>query len=163
MTDSKNGTPSRKDSKKETKPKDGDANDEEDSQEETEPDDDPKETPFLVAVKNGIVEMVIEIRRRIPSAIHNTNSKRQNVLLVAVKHRQPQVVEILKMSSNEVWSNLIVGMDSDENTALHLAAKGEKRWPIGGSALQMMWDIKWLQVYTNMNFFATLSRTQFFI
>ncbi|TKY56978.1 Ankyrin repeat-containing protein [Spatholobus suberectus] len=110
---------------------------------------DKKETAFLVAARNGIVEMVNEILNRIPSVIHNTNSKKENVLLVAVMNRQPLVVESLKMQSKpEVWSNLILAVDDDENTMLHLAAYGprsDKPWQIAGSALQMMWDIKWFQ------------------
>nr|KYP73158.1 Ankyrin repeat-containing protein At3g12360 family [Cajanus cajan] len=110
-----------------------------------------KETPFLVAARNGIVEMVNEILHRIPSVIHNTNSKKENVLLVAVVSRQPLVVECLRMkmqSKPEVWNNLILAVDEDENTMLHLAAYapgGDKPWQIAGSALQMMWDIKWFQ------------------
>ncbi|KAK7300415.1 hypothetical protein RJT34_11259 [Clitoria ternatea] len=111
---------------------------------------DKKETTFLVAAKNGIVEMVDEILTRIPSVIHNTNSMKENVLLVAVKNRQPRVVESLKMrmqSKEEVWNNLILAVDENENTMLHLAgyAGAGKPWQIAGSALQMMWDIKWFQ------------------
>ncbi|KAK7276507.1 hypothetical protein RIF29_17647 [Crotalaria pallida] len=112
---------------------------------------DPKETPFLVAAKNGIVEMVNEILNQIPSAIHNTNSKNENVLLVAVINRQPLVVETIRMrmrNKKEVWNNLLLVLDDDENTMLHLAAHalGEnKPWQIAGSALQMVWDIKWFQ------------------
>ncbi|KAK7320545.1 hypothetical protein VNO77_30109 [Canavalia gladiata] len=110
-----------------------------------------KETTFLVAAKNGIIEMVNEILSRIPSVIHNTNLKKENVLLVAVMSRQPRVVECLKMrleSKPEVWNNLILAVDQDENTLLHLAAyapSDDKAWQIAGSALQMMWDIKWFQ------------------
>ncbi|CAJ1971120.1 unnamed protein product [Sphenostylis stenocarpa] len=110
-----------------------------------------KETAFLVAAKNGIVEMVNEILYRIPSVIHNTNSKKENVLLVAVINRQPLIVESLKrkmQSKPEVWNNLILTVDEDENTILHLAAyapTGDKSPQIAGSALQMMWDIKWFQ------------------
>ncbi|AES99846.2 ankyrin repeat protein [Medicago truncatula] len=110
-----------------------------------------KMTPFLVAAKNGIVEMVNEILIKVPSAIHNTTSRKENVLLVAVKYRQPLIVETLRMikhSKPELWNNLILAMDEDENTVLHLAAEalgGDKPWQIAGSALQMMWDIKWFQ------------------
>ena len=114
---------------------------------------DKKETAFLVAARNGIVEMVDEMLNRIPSVIHNTNSKKENVLLVAVLNRQPLVVESLKtkmQSKLEVWNNLTLTVDEDENTMLHLAAYapgGDKPWQIAGSALQMVWDIKWFQVY----------------
>lgn len=114
----------------------------------------------MAAARNGIVEMVQEILIRIPSAIHNTNSKKENVLLVAVKHRQPLVVEtlktiIIKDSKEEVWNNLMLAVDDEESTVLHLAAEalgGDKPWQIAGSALQMMWDIKWFQVHKIINY-----------
>jgi len=116
---------------------------------------DKTETAFLVAARNGIVEMVDEFLIRIPSVIHNTNSNKENVLLVAVMSRQPLVVENLKMkmqSKPEVWNNLTLTVDENENTILHWAAyapPADKSPQIAGSALQMMWDIKWFQVYTN--------------
>ncbi|KAG2391103.1 uncharacterized protein HKW66_Vig0131360 [Vigna angularis] len=112
---------------------------------------DKKETAFLVAARNGIVEMVEEMLYRIPSVIHNTNSKKENVLLVAVRNRQPLVVESLKtkmQSKLEVWNNLTLTVDEDENTMLHLAAYApgrDKPWQIAGSALQTVWDITWFQ------------------
>ncbi|MED6183868.1 hypothetical protein PIB30_041874 [Stylosanthes scabra] len=139
ITDSKKPTPTRKDSDKEA------AKDDEAGKKRI----DPKETAFLMAAKNGIVEMVIKILSKIPSAIHNTNTKKENVLLVAVMNRQPFVVETLRMKSKpEVWNNLVLAADDDENTMLHLAAHAigdEKPWQIPGSALQMMWDIKWFE------------------
>ncbi|XP_004491094.1 uncharacterized protein [Cicer arietinum] len=108
-----------------------------------------KDTAFLVAARNGIVEMVTEILKKIPSAIHSTNKKKENALHVAVKYRQPVVVEILKKHAEpEVWNNMVLAVDKDENTILHLAADvldADKPLQIAGSALQMMWDIKWFQ------------------
>ncbi|XP_019461959.1 PREDICTED: uncharacterized protein LOC109361096 [Lupinus angustifolius] len=108
-----------------------------------------KETPFLVAARYGIVEMVHEILNEIPSAIHNTNKKKENVLLVAVKNRQPLVIDTIRMRmKTEVWNNLLLAVDDDENTMLHLAAQAlgkDMPWQIAGSALQMVWDIKWFQ------------------
>ncbi|KAK7372594.1 hypothetical protein VNO80_05979 [Phaseolus coccineus] len=111
---------------------------------------DKTETAFLVAARYGILEMVNEILNRIPSAIHETNSNKENVLLVAVIHRQPFVLENLKMkmqSKPEVWNNLTLTVDENENTILHCAAdaRRDKSPQIAGSALQMMWDIKWFQ------------------
>ncbi|XP_061373369.1 uncharacterized protein LOC133315720 [Gastrolobium bilobum] len=137
----KTETPNRRDAKEET---------EKDGAKETEKKD-LKETAFLVAARYGIVEMVNEILYRIPSAIHNTNSKKENVLLVAVANRQPRIVEALRMqmfTKPEIWNNLILAVDETENTMLHLAAHalgGNKPGQIAGSAFQMMWDIKWFQ------------------
>ncbi|RYQ99903.1 hypothetical protein HN51_049973 [Arachis hypogaea] len=44
--------------------------------------DEEKMTPFLVAAKYGIVELVEEIQSRIPSAIYNPNLRKRNVLLI---------------------------------------------------------------------------------
>ncbi|KAL1307855.1 hypothetical protein HN51_049755 [Arachis hypogaea] len=111
--------------------------------------DDNKETPYLLAAKHGIIEMVTEIQQRIPSVIHITNAENQNVLLVAVKNRQPQVVlELKKQLPKEVWEHLVIGVDDDENTLLHLAAQGleeAKSWKVASHAMQLMWDIKWYQ------------------
>ncbi|KAL2322799.1 hypothetical protein Fmac_027178 [Flemingia macrophylla] len=109
---------------------------------------DREETVILVAARNGIVEMVEQIIDKIPSSIHETNSKKKNVLLVAVENRQTRVVEGLGKLFREnpkLFYNLIIGVDDQENTVLHLAACYNKGWMIAGAALQMMWQIKWFQ------------------
>lgn len=114
---------------------------------------DREETGILVAARNGIVEMVNEIISKIPSAIHETNSEKKNVLLVAVENRQTLIVEALKNWFEQekkelIFYNLKLGVDDQENTVLHLAATlPNKGWMISGLALQMMWHIKWFQVY----------------
>ncbi|RYR00160.1 hypothetical protein Ahy_B07g088256 [Arachis hypogaea] len=127
--------------------------DDDDKEEHEDDDDEEKMTPFLVAAKYGIVELVEEIQSRIPSAIYNTNLKKRNVLLVAVINKQPLVIEklknILSTSKPKVWENMVLATDYKENTMLHLAAKQslgkDKPWGIAGSALQMMWEIKWFK------------------
>ncbi|XP_014517200.1 uncharacterized protein LOC106774669 isoform X1 [Vigna radiata var. radiata] len=111
---------------------------------------DKKETAFLTAAKNGIVEIVFELQSKIPSAVHETNSNNENVLLVAVKNRQTNVVEVLrKCLDKELFDSLILEVDNRDNTVLHLAAgtigNTERTWQIAGAAMQMMWDIKWYQ------------------
>ncbi|XP_017428407.1 uncharacterized protein LOC108336456 isoform X2 [Vigna angularis] len=110
---------------------------------------DKTETAFLVAARNGIIEMVNELLERIPSVIHNLNANKENVLLMAVMNRQPYVIENLKMKvKGEVWNNLTLAIDKNERTILHWAADAPgdgKHTKIAGSALQMMWDIKWFQ------------------
>ncbi|QHN91610.1 hypothetical protein S245_058690 [Arachis hypogaea] len=89
--------------------------------------DEEKMTPFLVAAKYGIVELVEEIQSRIPSAIYNPNLRKRNVLLVAVINKQPLVIEklrkIISTSKPKVWENMVLATDYKENTMLHLAAK----------------------------------------
>ncbi|XP_027340954.1 uncharacterized protein LOC113854250 [Abrus precatorius] len=112
---------------------------------------DKNETAYLAAAKNGIVEIVLELRKHIPSVVHDNTSNMENVLFVAVKNRQPHIVHKLQNSlPPKLFRSLISGSDNMDNTVLHLAAAGavgdnEKTWQIPGAAMQMMWDIKWYQ------------------
>ena len=112
---------------------------------------DKKETTYLTAAKNGIVEIVTKLRSVIPSVVHETNSNNENVLLVAVKNRQTNVVKVLRKKLDpKLFHSLILGVDNRENTVLHLAAgttNTERTWQIAGAAMQMMWDVKWYQVF----------------
>lgn len=101
----------------------------------------------MAAAKNGIIEIVFELQKAIPSTIHETNYNNENVLLVAVKNRQTEVIEVLQKNlEKELFDSLIFDVDNMEITVLHLApSKRERTWQIAG-AMQMMWDIKWYKV-----------------
>ena len=106
-----------------------------------------KETPILIAAKNGIVEMVERILNLFPVAIHDMNSNKKNIVLLAVENRQPHVYEFLK--KREILKESIFHVvDNEGNSALHLAAKSNNShpWRIPGAALQMQWEIKWYEV-----------------
>ncbi|KAK7333549.1 hypothetical protein VNO80_30324 [Phaseolus coccineus] len=120
-----------------------------------EDDVDKQETAILTAAKNGIMEIVYELQSKISSAVHETNSKNENVLLVAVKNRQTKVVEKLRENlKKELFDSLILELDDRENTVLHLAAgtttNTERTWQIAGAAMQMMWDIKWYEYVSSL-------------
>ncbi|CAJ2639725.1 unnamed protein product [Trifolium pratense] len=108
-----------------------------------------KETAYLVAAKHGIVEITSKLVSEMKSVIHERNSNKENVLLVAVKYRQPQIVEELRKNSSidkNVFKSLCQQVDNSGNTMLHLASytlNKETTWRISGPAMQMMWDIKW--------------------
>ncbi|XP_024167407.1 uncharacterized protein LOC112173949 [Rosa chinensis] len=109
-----------------------------------------KETPILIAAKNGITEMVEKILELFPVAIHDLNAQKKNIVLLAVENRQPHVYQLLlerKITKDSVFRKV----DKDGNSALHLAAKlGEyKPWLIPGAALQMQWEIKWYEFVKN--------------
>ncbi|KAK2387298.1 hypothetical protein QL285_061094 [Trifolium repens] len=111
---------------------------------------DTKDTTYLVAAKHGIVEITSALESTMKSVIHERNSNNENALLLAVKYRQPQIVEQLQksLSSNKkIFQSLCLKVDNNENTMLHLAAytslNKETTWRISGPAMQMMWDIKW--------------------
>ncbi|KAL3531305.1 hypothetical protein ACH5RR_010627 [Cinchona calisaya] len=109
-----------------------------------------RETPILVAAKNGVAEMVERILQIFPVAIHDMNSDMQNIILLVVENRQPHVYELLH-KMNIMKDSIFRKVDEDGNSALHLAARlGEYRpWLIPGAALQMQWEIKWYEYVKN--------------
>jgi len=115
------------------------------------------DTAYLRAAKHGITEIMCVLESKLKSVIHETNSNNENALLIAVKYRQPQVVEGLwKRLSMETFHSINQQVDINENTILHLAAfiathNENTAWRISGAAMQMMWDIKWYKVRTNMS------------
>ncbi|KAI3460905.1 hypothetical protein Pfo_017568 [Paulownia fortunei] len=117
-----------------------------------------KETPILIAAKNGITEMVARILELFPVAIHDMNNEKKNTVLLAVENRQPHVYKFL-LGWKKMRETVFRKTDKDGNSALHLAAMlGDHRpWLIPGAALQMQWEIKWYEfVKTSMppNFFV---------
>ncbi|XP_034700004.1 uncharacterized protein LOC117925188 isoform X2 [Vitis riparia] len=107
---------------------------------------DRKETPLLTAAKNGIKEIVESILEHFPVAIHDTNSEKKNVLLLAVENRQPSLYDLLKQKYNN--ESVFHAVDIEGNNILHLAANYNKSmnpWIIRGAALQMKWEIKWYE------------------
>ncbi|KAK4762884.1 hypothetical protein SAY86_008652 [Trapa natans] len=120
------------------------------------------ETAILLAAKNGITEMVEKILEDFPVAIHDMNSEHKNIVLLAVENRQPHVYELL-LRRNILADNIFRQVDSNGNSALHLAAmlRDYKPWLIPGAALQMQWEIKWFKfVKTSMppHFFDTYNK-----
>ncbi|KAF5454986.1 hypothetical protein F2P56_024608 [Juglans regia] len=105
-----------------------------------------KETPILLAAKNGITEIVERILDVCPIAINDLNADNKNIVLLAVEYRQPKVYELLRRR-NISKESMFRQLDKEENSALHLAAKlGDKQpWRIPGEALQMQWENKWYE------------------
>ena len=104
-----------------------------------------KETPILIAAKNGIIEMVEKILKSFPVSINDMNEHKKNIVLLAVENRQPHVYQLLLQKSNLMKESVFRRVDDKGNSALHLAAKLGKHmpWLIPGAALQMQWEIKW--------------------
>lgn len=104
-------------------------------------------TPILMAAKNGISEMVESILNFHPKAIHDIDSEKKNLVLLAVESRHPHVFQLLL--KKKILKDTVFGVvDNNGNSALHLAAmfRGDHPWPIPGAALQMQWEVKWYQV-----------------
>ncbi|KAK3193720.1 hypothetical protein Dsin_025030 [Dipteronia sinensis] len=107
---------------------------------------DKKESPILIAAKNGITEIVEKILEKFPVALHDINYQKKNVVLLAVENRQPHVYQLLLDKTNKKES-VFRKVDHEGNSALHLAARlgDHKPWLIPGAALQMQWEIKWYE------------------
>ncbi|KAI9095404.1 hypothetical protein K1719_026438 [Acacia pycnantha] len=103
-----------------------------------------KQTPILVAAKNGVMEIIEKIVELFPVAIYDQNEDKKNIVLLAIEHRQPHVYQFL-LKKNIYKESLFHQLDEDGNSALHLAATlGDyKPWLIPGEALQMQWELKW--------------------
>ncbi|XP_039688427.1 uncharacterized protein [Medicago truncatula] len=116
------------------------------------------DTAYLRAAKHGITEIMLALESKLKSVIHETNSDNENALLIAVKYRQPQVVEGLwKRLSMETFQSINQQVDINENTILHLAAftathNENNAWRISSAAMQMMWDIKWYKDLESINY-----------
>nr|XP_011458592.1 PREDICTED: uncharacterized protein LOC101306484 isoform X2 [Fragaria vesca subsp. vesca] len=120
------------------------------STEKKTPEMEKKETPILIAAKNGVTEMVEKILELFPVAIHDLNAQKKNIVLLAVENRQPHVYQLL-LKKKIMKESVFCQVDKDGNSALHLAANlGEyKPWLIPGAALQMQWEIKWYEFVKN--------------
>ncbi|XP_050236057.1 uncharacterized protein LOC126686077 isoform X2 [Mercurialis annua] len=108
------------------------------------------ESVILIAAKNGITEMVEKILDIYPVAIHDMNSEKKNIVLLAVENRQPHVYELL-WKREVMRASIFRKVDDNWNSALHLAAMlgDSKPWRIPGAALQMQWEFKWYQYVKN--------------
>ncbi|XP_057964525.1 uncharacterized protein LOC131155419 isoform X2 [Malania oleifera] len=121
-----------------------------------------KETPILVAAKNGITEIVEGILKQFPVAIHDINSDKKNMVHLAVEHRQPHVY-VLLMNKNIPKDTIFAQVDNEGNSALHLAAilRDYQPWNIPGVALQLQWEIKWFKYVKDsmpLHFFARYNK-----
>ncbi|KAJ6938720.1 hypothetical protein NC651_005222 [Populus alba x Populus x berolinensis] len=123
-----------------------------------------RETPILIAAKNGIVEMVEKIIEKFPVAINDLNAEKKNIVLLSVENRQPHVYQfLLSLKTTIVKESIFRQVDSKGNSALHLAATlGDfKPWSIPGAALQMQWEIKWFEFVKDSmppNFFVRYNK-----
>ncbi|KAF7818359.1 serine/threonine-protein phosphatase 6 regulatory ankyrin repeat subunit B isoform X2 [Senna tora] len=121
-----------------------------------------KESPILIAAKNGVMEIIEEIVDLFPVSIHDLNEEKKNIVLLAVEHRQPHVYQF-SLKKNIFKESLFRQVDNMGNSALHLAAMlgDHNPWLIPGEALQMQWEIKWYQFVKRpmpLDFFARYNR-----
>ncbi|WJZ90104.1 hypothetical protein VitviT2T_009274 [Vitis vinifera] len=107
-----------------------------------------RKSPVLIAAENGIIEMVEKILKLFPAAIRHVDSDQKNIVLLAVKNRQTSVYELL-LNRKPLEESAFRMVDSEGNSALHLAATLGDYRPYPFAALQMQWEIKWYKYVKN--------------
>lgn len=105
-------------------------------------------TPFLLAVENGVAEMVERILYCFPMAIYDQKqSDKKNALLLAVQKRQIDVYDFLR-NKFESQSEILGKVDKNGDNTLHIAASSAKGGPqlIPGDTIRMLREMNWYQV-----------------
>ncbi|KAL5096951.1 hypothetical protein RYX36_001278 [Vicia faba] len=99
-------------------------------------------TPLLMAACNGIIEIVEVIIHFHPQSIEHVSEDEQNILYMAVKHRQLGIFLMLKKLN--MVGRLAGKIDKESNTVLHYTAdfKGGSQ---PGYALQLQEELHWFE------------------
>lgn len=107
-------------------------------------------TPLLIAASQGIVEILDEMLKQHPQAIEYLNSNEENLLHLAIAHRQLQIFNHLKGKEVILRCRLASRIDVKGYTILHhvgdLSKRSGEDIEQAGPALQLQDELKWLQV-----------------
>lgn len=107
----------------------------------------PPPTSLLIATSRGIVEIEKEILRVYPQAVEHVSAIGQNILHVAIKHRQLEIFRHVKKMQLPM-SRLVRRIDDHGYTILHHV--GVMNYYTGGTlpgpALQLQEELRWFEV-----------------
>ena len=109
-----------------------------------------RETPILIAARNGIIEMVKRILQVSPMAILDKDSEDNNIVLLSVKNRHTKLYELL-VKRNPLDESAFHAIDAKGNSVLHVAAILDDRIAFPLASLGMQWEIKWFKVYSSFS------------
>ena len=103
---------------------------------------------FHNAVKNGIVEFIIEVIKARPHLMFSLDGNGRNLYMSSIANRQEKVFSLFYglEAGRTGW---VAVVDNSENTLLHLAAKlspPSQLARISGAALQMQRELQWYKV-----------------
>ncbi|KAG6639066.1 hypothetical protein CIPAW_10G075100 [Carya illinoinensis] len=108
-------------------------------------------TPLLIAAAEGIVEIVDEILQEHPQAIEHLSKDEENILHVAISHRQLEVFQNLKKMDVILKSRLVSRINVRGYTILHQVAdiknsrEENETAGGGGPAFKLRDELKWLE------------------
>ncbi|KAJ4703992.1 Ankyrin repeat-containing protein [Melia azedarach] len=106
-----------------------------------------REIALLAATRKGIIEIVMEILRVYPGAVEHRSHKRQNILHLAVLHRQKKIFDLVKKMKVPM-TNLVNDIDIYGYCVLHCAADMTYYPEEGtrpGPAYQLQDELKWFK------------------
>lgn len=105
-----------------------------------------KYTPLLIAASSGIVEIVEKILHVNPGAICHVSKDEQNILHMAIKHRQKEIFRIIKRK--KALESLVPRITREGRTILHQVARMDyyKGGHLAGVAFQLQDELRWYDV-----------------
>lgn len=119
------------------------------SEEKTPQPSPPPPTSLLIATSKGIVEIVKEILRVYPQAVEHVSGKGQNILHVAIQHRQLEIFSSVK-NKGVPLARLVRRIDNDGYTILHHAGVNHTGASKLAPALQLQEELRWFEVSSSL-------------
>lgn len=107
-------------------------------------------TPLLIAASNGIIEVIHWYVKEHPDSISHITKEGENILFMAVKHRQEEILEWLE--DQPELPILAVQVNLQNRSALHQAARMDyyRGSSIPGAAFQLQQELQWYDVSTRI-------------
>ena len=108
--------------------------------------------PLLEAASNGIIEIFDKMIKSYPQVIEYISNDEENILHVAIGHRQWDIFHRVKKMKVIMKCRLASRIDKNGNTLLHHVAEGkryygrESREQAAGPAFQLQEELSWLKV-----------------
>ncbi|GLU12097.1 hypothetical protein SLE2022_288040 [Rubroshorea leprosula] len=99
------------------------------------------------AVRQGIVEFIIEMMRNYPAMLWFNDEKDRNIFFVAAKARQEKIFSLIYRTGAKK-NGLATPWDKDSNNILHQAAflaPSSQLDRVSGAALQMQRELQWFK------------------
>ncbi|XP_028755252.1 uncharacterized protein LOC114714659 [Neltuma alba] len=100
-------------------------------------------SPLLIAASNGIIEIIHLYLKEHPESINHFSESGQNILHIAVKHRQREIFKWLQ--DQPELPSLASRVTQSNRTALHQVARMDyyRGSPLPGAAFQLQEELDW--------------------
>jgi hypothetical protein len=104
--------------------------------------------PLFIAISNGIEEIAKEILEKFPQGIELVTETGQNIMHVAVMHRQREIYHYVRKKFKPIMVRLSSRIDNNGYTLLHHVAhmKHYRGGTRPGPAFKLQEEIQWFKV-----------------